>query len=101
MLTQTLSYNLGNTYVSTLKSDEYKLDIEPNNFNEKYYSQWQPHASSSPQKIFAHQLITFKQDIVAERNFLQRTHLTIPTYKKKSIHYDIRIASYGLVSNFF
>ena len=38
MLTQTWSYNLGNTYVNTSKSDQYKLDIEPNNFNEKYYS---------------------------------------------------------------
>ena len=38
MLTQTLSYNLGNTYLNTSKSDEYKLDFKPNNFNEKYGS---------------------------------------------------------------
>ena len=64
MLTQTWSYNLGNTYVNTSKSDQYKRDIEPNNFNEKYYSYWQPHASSSPQKLFADRLITLKQDIM-------------------------------------
>ena len=35
MLTQIWSYNLENTYVNNLKSDQYKLDIKPNNFNEK------------------------------------------------------------------